>query len=356
MDRKAKSPALLFLIRKAAFYFITFIVALTFVWLIPRLMPGDPIRQLVLAILLGAGVGGEGAGGGGVTSQFTVQQAKLLYEFYVKKFGLDQPLHIQYLLLLKRVFTGDLGISIMFQPDRVVDIVSRALPWSLGLLVPSTITAWVLGNMLGAYAAYKDGKTDSILYSLFLFISQMPYYWFALVLIYVFAIGLRWFPAAGAYSVGVVPNLSWSFIVDFLQHYTLPFLSLVLISLGGQALGMRTMTIYELNSDYMNYSESLGLSDRKLIGYAFRNAILPQITGLAIHLGTTVSGQIVTETVFGYPGVGFIMYQAILHADYPLIEGSFTILTLCVLMMNFIMDILYAYIDPRIKAAYAEER
>ncbi|RLG17061.1 ABC transporter permease, partial [Nanoarchaeota archaeon] len=128
-----------------------------------------------------------------------------------------------------------------------------------------------------------------------------------------------------------------------------------LIALGGQAIGMRTMTIYELNSDYMDYSESIGLSDRKLIRYAFRNAILPQITGLAIHLGRTVSGQIVTETVFGYPGIGYIIYQAILNADYPLIEGAFTVLIISVLSMNFLMDILYAYIDPRIKAAYTRE-
>ncbi|RJS84426.1 ABC transporter permease, partial [Candidatus Bathyarchaeota archaeon] len=328
--------------------------SLTFVWLIPRLMPGDPIRQLVSEILVGAGEGGQTAAVG--TTQFTVRQAELLYKHYVKKFGLDKPPHIQYLLMFYRIFTGDMGMSIKFQPETVLNIVLKALPWSLGLLIPATITAWVIGNLLGAYAAYKGGKTDNIVYSVFLFLSQMPYYWFALILIYALAIKIRLFPAAGAYSVGAVPTFTWCFFVDFLQHYTLPFLSLVLIALGGQAIGMRTMTIYELNSDYMDYSESIGLSDRKLIRYAFRNAILPQITGLAIHLGRTVSGQIVTETVFGYPGIGYIIYQAILNADYPLIEGAFMILIASVLLMNFLMDILYAYIDPRIKAVYTGEK
>ena len=167
---------------------------------------------------------------------------------------------------------------------------------------------------------------------------------------------LNLFPAGGAYSLGVMPSLSPSFIIDFLWHYTLPFLSIVLISLGGRAIGMRTMLIYELGSDYMNYCETLGFKDRRLIMYAFRNAILPQITGLATSLARTVSGQVVVETVFGYPGVGYIMYQGIMHEDYPLIEGSFIILISCVLLMNFLMDILYAYIDPRIKAVYSGER
>ena len=355
MIKGLKSPALLFLLRKAGFYAATFIVALTFVWLIPRLMPGDPIRQLVSEILVGAGQGGGQTAAVG-TTQFTAKQAELLYRYYVKKFGLDKPPHIQYLLMFYRIFTGDMGMSIKFQPETVLNVVLRALPWSLILLIPATITAWIIGNLLGAYAAYKGGKVDNIVYSIFLFLSQMPYYWFALVLIYALSIKFRLFPAAGAYSVGAVPTFTWSFFIDFLQHYTLPFLSLVLIALGGQAIGMRTMTIYELNSDYMDYSESIGLSDRKLIRYAFRNAILPQITGLAIHLGRTVSGQIVTETVFGYPGIGYIIYQAILNADYPLIEGAFTVLIISVLSMNFLMDILYAYIDPRIKAAYTRER
>lgn len=350
-----KSPALLFLLRKAGFYIVTFIVALTFTWLIPRLMPGDPVRELVSEILVGAGQA-EGQAAAVGTTQFTVRQAEILYEYYVKKFGLDEPLHIQYFLLFYRVFTGNLGMSIMFQPDSVLNVVLRALPWSLGLLIPATITAWIIGNTLGAYAAYKGGKIDNVVYSIFLFISLMPYYWFALVLIYALAIKFNLFPAAGAYSVGMVPSLTWDFFIDFFNHYTLPFLSLVLIALGGQAIGMRTMTIYELNSDYMNYSESIGLSDKKLVKYAFRNAILPQITGLAIHLSRTVSGQIITETVFGYPGVGFIIYQAILNVDYPLIEGAFTILIMCVLFMNFIMDMMYAYIDPRIKSAYMGER
>jgi len=356
IKRKLKSPVFLFLLRKILFYVLTLIVSLTLVWLIPRLMPGDPIKRLVVSILVGAGMGGEVGATATATTQYTVKQAKMLYELYVKKFGLDKPWYIQYLLMYKRLFTGDLGKSIMFYPEEVINVISRALPWSLALLVPAIIVGWILGNLLGAYAGYKGGKTDNVLYSAFLFISQMPYYWFALVLIYLFAVRLHIFPAAGAYSVGVVPSLSMTFIIDFLKHYILPFLSLVLIIIGGQALGMRTMIIYELGSDYMKYSEMIGLSDKKLVRYAFRNAVLPQITGLAISLASAVSGQIITETVFGYPGIGYVMYQAILHEDYPLIEGSFMILIACVLIMNFIMDIIYAYIDPRIKAVYAGER
>jgi len=260
-------------------------------------MPGNPVQDLVAEIY------NTVAGGGPVPGK-----TKLLYEHYVKKFGLDKPLHIQYLIYLRSILTFDYGFSIAFYPAKVVHLAMYALPWSLALLFPAQIVGWILGNYLGAITAYYRGKIDSAAFSVFLFLSQTPYYWLALMLAYFFAFYIPIFPFGGGYSWGMTPVLSINFIIDVLWHYALPFLSLVLVIIGGQAIGMREMVLYELGSDYIEYGKHLGIRDSKLVKYAFRNAILPQITGLALHLSSAIGGQIVTEAVFGYPGIGLLMY------------------------------------------------
>jgi peptide/nickel transport system permease protein len=345
MRKKFASPIYIFLLRKAGFYVLCFFIATFLIWAIPRLMPGDPVQMFVSQIYSSIG------GGGQVT-----EKTKLLYEYYVKKFNLDKPYYIQYLTYLQSIVTFDFSTSIAFYPTKVIDLVKMALPWSLALLIPAQIVGWIVGNYLGALAAYsRREKVNNVALYIFLLISQTPYYWLALMLAYIFAFQFHIFPFGGGYSWGVTPSLTLSFILDVIWHYVLPFLSLVLVIIGGQAIGMREMVIYELGSEYIHYGKSLGVRDSKLTKWAFRNAILPQVTGLALSIGNAVGGQVVTEAVFGYPGIGTLIYTGVLREDYPLIQGSFTILLITTLIANFIIDVLYAYIDPRIRRAYLGE-
>ena len=170
----------------------------------------------------------------------------------------------------------------------------------------------------------------------------------------VFGVNLKIAPLAGGYASDMIPNLSWPFIKTVISHYQLPFWSIVIISVGGQAIGMRSMSIYELNADYVKYSRFLGIKDRKIVGYVFRNAMLPQITGLAMSLGTMMGGALVAEKIFSYPGLGNTMYKAVVAADYPLISACTLIITVMVLLANFLLDIVYGLIDPRVKAAQVD--
>jgi len=344
------SSSHIFLIRKVIVYIITFYLALTLIWLLPHLMPGDPVQEMALQVIA-AGSGGTVIPGSGLTEV----QIKRLYEFWVKKFGLDKPLIVQYMIFLKNCFTFDLGASIRHYPSQVKDLLILSLPWSLGLLVPAIIIGWILGNYLGAIAAYKRGIFDKVLYPFFLFTSQMPYYWFALILVYSLSYYQNIFPPGGGYTPTLTPSLSITFIVDFLKHYILPFLSIMMPYVGSEAIGMRSLILYEINSDYANYFESLGFRDRKLLSYMFRNAVLPQVTGLPLYFASAFGGQLVAETVFGYPGIGSIIYGAVIAKDYPLIQGGFLMIVIVTLVGNFLMDIFYAYINPRVRIAYQGE-
>jgi peptide/nickel transport system permease protein len=176
----------------------------------------------------------------------------------------------------------------------------------------------------------------------------------AVILLVIFGVNLKWFPTSGGYGFDLIPSFTWRFVWSVIVHYQLPFWSIVLIAIGGQAIGMRSMSIYELNADYVKYSRFMGIKDRKIIGYVFRNAMLPQITGLALALGTMVGGALIAEIIFSYPGLGFTLLTGIMGQDYPLISGVTLILTVMVLTANFIIEILYGIIDPRIKAAQAD--
>jgi peptide/nickel transport system permease protein len=235
-------------------------------------------------------------------------------------------------------------------------LIAQALPWSIALQLPAIIVGWTLGNLLGAVAAYRGGWFDRGAFLGSLFISSMPYYCLAILLVFGLAVAVPLFPASGGYSFANTPELSLDFALDALQHYWLPFLSLVIIFIGGQAVGMRSMAIYELNSDYVNYGRSLGMGDGRIIGYIFRNAALPQVTGLAISLGTLVGGALITEIVFSYPGIGSLLFTAIRQNDYPVISGITLLIAVAVLAANFLVEIAYGFIDPRIRAAQTGDR
>jgi peptide/nickel transport system permease protein len=331
-----------YLLRKGAWYLGALLVALILNFLLPRLMPGNPVDAIVAKMSAGGGAQGE--------------QAKRVYEHYIQEFGLNQSMFEQFLTYLGNLFQGELGTSFSNYPESVNGLVGDALPWTIALQLPAVLIGWLLGNALGAFAAFKGGMMDRGAFLTCLFLSSMPYYCAALLLLYWLAVSVEIFPVGGGYSTGLSPGFNLEFINDAGTHYWLPFLSLVLIFIGGQAVGMRSMAIYELGSDYVNYSRGLGLKDSRIVRYIFRNAMLPQVTGLALSIGTLVGGALITEIVFSYPGVGTMLFSAIGSRDYPIIQSLTLIISVAVLVSNFLVEIVYGLIDPRIRAAREGER
>ena len=323
--------------RKKIFWFIiTFIVAVMLNFFLPRMMPGDPVNAILSKTL------------GNTTDTLAIQKQ---YETYQKAFGLDKSLPEQFLIFCRNAIHGDFGLSFSQYPRSVSEIISSSIGWTLALQIPAIIVGWILGNVLGAVAAYRRRIWDKAVMPISLFFSAIPAFGAAVVLLVIFGINLKWAPVNGAYDPGMIPNFSWSFISSVIRHYQLPFFSIVLISIGGQAVGMRSMSIYELNADYVKYARFLGIKDKKIVRYVFRNAMLPQVTGLAMSIGSSVGGALVAETIFSYPGLGSTMYKAITASDYPLISATTLIITIMVLIAAFLLDIIYAFIDPRVKAA-----
>ncbi|HLU99000.1 MAG TPA: ABC transporter permease [Thermobifida alba] len=317
--------------RKIFVYVLTFFAAVTINWMIPRLMPGDPIKSRLARASLSDSAAAEA-----------------LYDYFNKMFGLDQPLWQQYLNFWVSLFQGDLGISIWNFPTPVTDLIMGAVPYSLGLLLPSIVISWFVGNWFGAYAARSKWLDNTIL-PLGYVLTATPYMWLALLLAWSLGIVAGWFPAAGSYGLSLQPAFTWTFIASLLEHWFLPFLSLFLVALGGWAIGMRNMIIYELESEYSNYLQALGAPRRLVRRYAFRNAMLPQITGLAVQLGTVVAGALLTEIVFSYQGLGYLILQAIQNQDFFLLQGAFLFIVIGVLIANFIIDVVYVLVDPRVR-------
>jgi peptide/nickel transport system permease protein len=220
--------------------------------------------------------------------------------------------------------------------------------------ITAIIVGWLIGNTLGALAAYLKGGFDKVLMPVSIFVSNLPAFGMAVILQAFLAVGLKWFPTSAGYGFDLIPSFSWAFIWSVFIHYQLPFWSIVLIAIGGQAIGMRSMAIYELNADYVRYARFMGIKDRKIIGYVFRNAMLPQITGLALSLGTMIGGALVAEVIFSYPGLGYTLLNGIRGQDYPLISAATLIISVMLLSANFLIEILYGFIDPRIKAAQSD--
>jgi peptide/nickel transport system permease protein len=239
-------------------------------------------------------------------------------------------------------------------PSRVSKVLARAVPYDVALLVPSILLSWYAGNKFGAFAA-RSRWLDNTLSPLGYILTATPYMWLGILLAWVFGIVLGIFPIAGAFSYTLAPRLSWRFVGSLLHHWFLPFASLFLVQFGGWAIGMRNMVIYELEADYSHYLEALGAPRKLVRKYAFRNALLPQITGLALQLGVVVAGALVTEVVFSYPGIGYLLLAAIQNQDYFLIQGCFLFIIIGVLLANFIIDIVYVLVDPRTRTGMMGE-
>jgi len=320
-------------------FLITFVFAFLLNFILPRLMPGDPVAVITQRVTMG------------MQSQSGITK---IYQEYSELFGTNKPMPEQFFLYMKNVAQGNFGTSFSQYPRPVADIIGSSIWWTICLQFPAIIVGWLIGNTLGALAAYLKGGFDKVILPVSIFVSNFPAFGMAIILLVVFATTLKWFPISGGYGFDQIPNLSWGFVWSVIVHYQLPFWSIVLISIGGQAIGMRSMSIYELNADYVKYSRFLGIKDRKIVGYVFRNAMLPQVTGLALSIGTMVGGALVAEIIFSYPGLGNTILKAVVGQDYPLISGVTLIITLMVLSANFIIEIVYGLIDPRIKAAQAD--
>ncbi|TAH64542.1 MAG: ABC transporter permease [Anaerolineaceae bacterium] len=322
--------------KKILWFFLTLCIAFLLNFMLPRLMPADPVANIMNRTARG------------------IQDAavtKAMHENYVKAFGLDKPILTQFFTYIKNAFTGDLGLSFSQYPRRVSDIIANGILWTIGLQFPAIIVGWLIGNILGALAAYIRKGFDKVLMPLSLFFSCVPAFGMAVIMLSIFAVKLKVAPISGGYGYDLIPTFSWNFVRSVIAHYQLPFWSIVMISVGGQAIGMRSMSIYELNADYVKYSRFLGVKDRKIVGYVFRNAMLPQITGLALSIGTMVGGALVAEVIFSYPGLGTIILNAVSASDYPLLSAATLIITIMVLIATFSIDIIYGFIDPRVKAA-----
>ena len=325
--------------KKILWYLLTLIIAVMLNFLLPRLMPGNPVKQIALQATQG------------VTDPNAVQR---VIENYTKEFGLDKSVPEQFVIYLGKLFQGDMGVSFSKYPKTVLDVIGSSVGWTLVLQIPAIILGWILGNILGAIAAYVGKWVDKIVLPIFMFFSNTPAFGLAIVFLTVFSVNLGWFPVGGGYGYDILPSMTPQFISSLLRHYQLPFWTMVIIAIGGQAIGMRSMAIYELNTDYVKYSRFLGIKDRKIIQYVFKNAMLPQITGLALSLGGIVAGNLVAEIIFNYPGLGSTMLSAISTRDYPLLSGCTLIITVMVLIANLVVELAYGLIDPRIKATQQE--
>ena len=317
-----------YIARKLLTYALTFFVAVTVDWAIPRFMPGDPVQGLISRMQAQPG------------------SAHALTGYYTKAFGLDVPAWKQYLNFWAALVHGDLGVSVWQYPRPVTDLILEAAPYTLALLIPAILLSFFAGNKVGALAARRKVLDNTVL-PLGYVLTATPYMWLALVLAYVFGSVTRVLPISGAYSYSLQPGWTLDFALSFMRYWILPFSSLFLVGFGGWAIGMRNMIIYELEADYAHYLEALGAPRRLVRRYAYRNALLPQITGLALALGAVLAGALVTEVVFNYPGVGSLVLTAIQNRDYFLLQGIFLCNIVGVLIANFIVDIAYVLIDPR---------
>jgi peptide/nickel transport system permease protein len=329
------SPALAalgYLGRKLGLFALTLWAAVTVNFLLPRLMPGTP-ADAALAKLAQNGPVSE-ATKAAIEAQLGVPTGNIFE---------------QYLAYLHQVATLDFGISYTFYPQSVGELVSAALPYTLILVGLVTVVAFVLGTLLGVLAAWKRGTwLDSVPTLVGSFLSAFPYFWTALLLLFFAGYVLRWFPTSGAYGPTATPNLSTEFLGDALYHGVLPALTILITSLGGWILGMRNTMISTLGDDYVTFAEANGLKPRTIaLRYAARNAILPNLTSFGLALGGVVGGSILVEQVFGYPGIGYLLFNAVVNQDYPLMQALFLMITVSVLIANFLVDILYGVLDPR---------
>jgi peptide/nickel transport system permease protein len=315
--------------RRLFFYLVTAVIAISLDFLIPRLIPGNPV-QAILAKMPGQ------------LTPAVIHALELQLGVQTKA-----SLWAQYTHYWNNVLHGNLGVSVGNGFAPVSTVIRGALPYTLGLIGVATVISFVLGTAIGAIVAWRRGsKLDSLL-PVVTFFQAAPYFFLAFLAIALFAIKLGWFPSGRAASIGVFPAFNWTFISNVLDHAVLPGLTIVLASAAGWIVGMRNVMLTTMDEDYVLIAAAKGLPKPRVIWYAARNAILPSVSGFALAIGFIVSGSLLTEIVFSYPGLGSLLVQAVSDNDYALMQGLFLIITFAVLAANLIADFVYVFLDPR---------
>ncbi len=313
------------LFRRMGFYLVALWASLTLNFLIPRLMPGDPVLLLMARLQ-------------GRLDPKAIQALRIMFGA-----NTHQSIWQQYATYLGNLAHANFGVSITYFPTPVATVIGQSLPWTLMLVGVSAVISFVVGTFLGILAAWRRGsRLDTTLAPALTFLSAIPYFWLALIVVYILGFLLKLFPLTGAYDLSVTPGLNADFLVSAV--------SIVVSSIAGWMLGMRNAMLTTLSEDYVLMAQAKGLPERRvMLAYAARNAILPNITGFALSLGFVVGGALLTEIIFSYPGVGFALLQAVQSEDFPLMQGIFLVITIAVLGANFLADIFYVVLDPRVR-------
>ncbi len=324
-----------YFVRRIGMFFLVIFVAASFNFMIPRLAPGNPI--------------------GAITSRMSqasagIENGQAMFEAYRERFGLNDPMYVQYFKYLWNSIRLDFGESLSAYPAEVWEIIRPAIAWTIGLIATSVIITFICGVTVGALLAWKGTPTwVHFLLPLTMIWGVLPYYLLAMLLLYALAFGTGLFPMSGAYDSGIPKEFTWPFISNVIHHAVLPALSIILSSLGLWALTMRGLMVNTIGEDYMLLAEAKGLRKRRILWwYAVRNAIPPQLAHLAIAMGHVVSGAILVEIIFGYPGLGYQLYQSIQNSDYTVIQGITLILAMSVGLAVLIIDLIYPRLDPRV--------
>ncbi len=317
------------LIRRIGFYILTAVAAVTVDFFIPRVMPGNPVEA--------------------VLSQMTGQVTPATIRSLELQYGLDTKtgLWSQYLTYWGHLFQGNLGLSTSNYPSTVTAVIGGAVFWTVGLVGVATVISFVLGTLVGTLVAWRRGTWLDNLLPATTFFQAAPYFFVAFLALDLFATRLGWFPSGRAYDPLDFPAFNAHYIGDVLYHAVLPALTIVLCSAAGWIVGMRNVMVTTMDEDYVLVAQAKGLRRSRVIWYAARNAILPSVSGFSLAIGFVVSGALLTEIVFSYPGLGWTLLQAVNHRDYPLLQGIFLIITFAVLAANLIADFVYVFLDPR---------
>lgn len=319
-------------------YFLVIWLGVTVVFFIPRLIPNDPVMNMIDQMRARGSTLEPGAMDG-IIADLT------------HMYGLEGSWLEQYRDMWVRLSQGDFGVSFFQFPARVNDLIANALPWTLGLLLTTTAISWIFGNIIGGVAGYYTRKRWSRgLDTLAMVIRPLPYYIFAFMLLLMFAYVVRWFPVSGGASLGALPSFTLEYILDVLRHSTLPALSLSILGMTVNFQVMKLLVQNVNSEDFVQYARLGGVTDSRIVGkYIIRNALLPQVTGLALSLGQIFSGALITEIVFGYPGLGTLLYRAIVSGDYNLIMGITMLSIVGITTAILIVDLTYPLLDPRVR-------
>jgi peptide/nickel transport system permease protein len=323
------------LLRRILVLLLTLWTAVTLNFLIPRLMPGNP-AEVMLAKFQGKG---------------DLSKASIHAMEVMLGINAHQTLWQQYIQYWQEVFTFHFGVSYAYFPEPVSALVAQALPWTLVLLGVTSILGFILGTLLGVFASWRTGsRFDSFVTLTSTFTQVFPYFWVAMLAVYLLGYLAHLFPLSQGYSSDFTPSWDVDFILSAIYHSVLPAITILVTSLGGWLLGMRNNMVSVLSEDYVTLAQAKGLWARRVaLQYAARNAMLPNLTSFALTLGVLVGGNVVVEQVFAYPGLGNLLFTAVQNQDYPLMQAIFLIIVVCVVLANFAADLMYVWIDPRIR-------